>query len=199
MAWKGDGSGRKDSERAGISGGRGSSGVQGGRNDALASERSRLRAMGVDTITPKYSWDDASMSDFSIVGGGLRGLFDTIQSGNTYAGRTPQGLQGGYSSDGGAKGLQYRPGVEPGSAQYWMSLGVDPYMAQQWASGRMMGGTTPVRMQELEAKARQQSRPAAPQQPQGLTWKPQTWGPTQINVPGAYDYGVNLDSWKYFG
>lgn len=83
--------------------GLGGSGKGGDSN--LAAERQRLRAMGATTITPKYGWDQARLSDFGITGG-LMNAFNGLYAGNTYEGRTPQGLRGGYARDGGPKWTQ---------------------------------------------------------------------------------------------
>lgn len=86
--------------------GLGGSGRGGDHN--FAAERARLRAAGADTITPKYSWDQARISDFGITGGLMNGLRGILNS-NTYAGRMPQGLQAGYSADGNRVGRPARP------------------------------------------------------------------------------------------
>lgn len=69
----------------------------------LAAERSRLRGLGADFITPKYSWDQAQLSDFGI-GGGLRNALRGLIADNTYTGRMPQGLRARYSVDGNRRG-----------------------------------------------------------------------------------------------
>lgn len=53
--------------------------------------------------TPNYSWDQAKLSDFGIMGG-LSNMIGGVMAGNTYAGRTPSGFSTGQSRDLGALG-----------------------------------------------------------------------------------------------
>lgn len=122
----------------------------------LAAERSRLRGLGADFITPKYSWDQARISDFGITGGLMNGLRGILNS-NTYAGRMPQGLRAAFSSDGNRGGRPMRSVLPPAP----MAL------------------------------------PPGPQAPPVLP-KPIQMGPSNLNVPGGFAYGVNIPGYSYF-
>jgi hypothetical protein len=73
-------------------------------NAAMAGAGRPQRTANTDFITPKYSWDQAQLSDFGITGA-LMNAFNGLYKGNTYAGRTPLGFTSGQlgGPGGGAK------------------------------------------------------------------------------------------------
>lgn len=151
----------------------------GGYNSAgrsIGSDRPDRNALNLDFVTPKYGWGDANLSDFSIIGGGLRGLFDTIASGNTYAGRTPTGFVGGKASDGGPKAMSQQ-GIDPGV----------PGMYQNLAR----------RMLKLDQPMTSQA-PSAPMAPAPTLPGPMQMGAQWLGVPGGSGYGVQIPSYSFF-
>lgn len=80
----------------------GNAGPMGGSKSGGLADRPD-RGPHTGTVTPKYGWGDASMSDFGIVGG-LSNMVGGILNGNTYSGRTPQGFASSQQRDLGALG-----------------------------------------------------------------------------------------------
>lgn len=169
----------------------------GGYNSAgrsIGSDRPQ-RTAHTDFITPKYGWGDATMRDFSIIGGGIGGIYNTFASGNTYAGRTPQG----FASQG-LGGNNERPGMGyggPGDAAYYMSLGFNPIRARIMAQGRMMGGTTQQQIREREQALAQAAQQPAPAPVQSAPPVMLSAGPMQLSVPGPSAYGLMMPGYQW--
>lgn len=128
--------------------GLGGSGKGGDHN--FAADRARMRAAGATTITPKYGWDQAQISDFGITGG-LLNMGRGILAGNTYDGRTPQGLVGGYANDPAQRAMQamfmgQQPGQSPTarSGLYGGAGGVNSPYGQQMFMPRSKPAAPPV-------------------------------------------------------
>lgn len=161
----------------------------------LAGERQRLRALGATTITPKYGWDQAQISDFGITGG-LMNAFKGVMAGNTYDGRMPQGLQGGYAADPAQRALQ-APGLlgQPGQNPF------NPIQYNAVVRGGLYGGgTNTAKLQQLAqgGPVAPQPMPQQPQAPAPTPLTPQTYGPKSLSTPGLLPYGVNTPAYRYF-
>ena len=138
--------------------------------------------------TPNYSWDQAKLSDFGIMGG-LSNMIGGVMAGNTYAGRTPSGFSTGQSRDLGALG----PKAQGNTGGKSWGAGMPP-------SG--VAGLGAGAQNWFRALMAQQAKPATPATPAiapNLTASTVPAATLGGPIPGLQDYSVNLPSYGYFG
>jgi hypothetical protein len=185
MAWKGDGSGRKDSPRGGVSGGGLAGGRQGGNSGGFSSGMLGSTARRSPVSSPSY---EASLGNLAKMAGtmvpgaglfnGVRGLM-TGQFGPSYS-----GYQGQVNT----------PGFADPTNRALTADGGQPMTRTQGAGLYRGAGalTTPGMLgaQQPQAPA---PVPIAPQQ-----IAPQSQIGKYLSTPGLMAYGVNSPGYKYF-
>ncbi len=157
---------------------------------SIGSDRPDRNRLNLDTITPKYGWDDARLSDFSILGGGIKSIFDTIASGDTYAGRTPAGFVGKATRDNGGKDQDPYMGQVPG---------IDPMMLRMIQNGLYGGGSNQLKIQQAQRNPGAPIAPISqgPMAPPPPIAPPMMFAPKQLSVPGGAAYGVMTPGYTY--
>lgn len=165
---------------------RGGYGARGGGFGGNSGAQGRPeRTMHTNTITPKYGWDQAQLSDFGI-SGGLMNAVRGIVAGNTYAGRTPQGFSNHNVRAGGSGPMSY------GGGNQGLPSTINPLMQKLMGAGLYRGGTN----QNKIAQAQSNPVPLPTQAPkpvqQGPSYTPFTMGSKYLsaNAPGLAEYGV---------
>lgn len=158
----------------------------GGFTGGKIAEGRPSRSSTTGTITPKYGWDQARMSDFGILGG-VGNMFSGIMAGNTYAGRTPQGFVGSRQRDLGAMG----PGAvgNTGGKSMFMPGGMDRMeMMQQMAAQRS-------RQQHAAKKNAMTAVTPALAQPKPMSSAPSMF----MGTGGKFGYGLQRPGYQFYG
>lgn len=152
------------------------------------------------TQVPNYGWEDATLSDFGLLGM-AKNLIGGVMRGNVFTGRTPRGFTTSQQRDMGALG----PGAVGNSGQ-GRSLNAQSGGAMpNFSVGRAgIGGYGLQAYKRDLAKAQKKPAAAAAAQPdptyQEATWAPQSlYAPPQaLTMPGLMEYLVNLPAYNYW-
>lgn len=145
--------------------------------------------------TPNYSWDQAKLSDFGILGAASN-MLGGILAGNTYAGRSPSGFTTGQSRDLGALGPKAQGNT--GGGKSWgglLSMGATAFPGssgrsapgiglQQW--NRMLAAQQAALRAAQDAKVRDRQMTSAGTRPAEQILNKYTG----VNANGLPEYGV---------
>ena len=145
-------------------------------------------------VTPNYSWDQAKLSDFGLLGAGMN-MIGGVLKGNTYSGRTPHGFTTGQSRDLGALGPKAQGNTGDKTAAMLMAGST----AFPGSSGRAAAG---IGLQEWNRMiAAQKPKPATPAAPAGPNLTLSTVPAATLGgpIPGLGDYTLNLPAYQYYG